>query len=118
MQTYIHYGLGFPGDLLTDNEFSTVDGLRNFPETGEIKIRFRSFTESYEGKDWGTVVLQDLGELPNAGKLCSLRELKTLTSPHVIVDQPTRTAIAAQLASVGLEHLADKVELVIFTANY
>jgi len=118
MQAYIHYGLGFPGDLLTDDEYAVVDDLCNFPDIGEIKIRFRSYTEGNEGKNWGTVVLQDLGELPNAGKLCTLRELKTLTSPHVIVDLPTRAAITAELASVGLTHLVDKVELIIFTVTY
>lgn len=118
MQAYIHYGLGFSGALLTKDEFEALCDVDNDPLDGVVGIRFRSFTEDVEGRDWGTVVLQDLGELPSGGKFCALADLEALMSPHRIIDKPTREAISVQLDSVGLSRLSDKVELVIFTDNY
>lgn len=77
MQHYIHYGLGFKGELLSDNEYDYLRDNLTFPEdTGEIELNFYSLTEDFEGKNWGVVIVKDFGELGDCGKMLTFNELK------------------------------------------
>lgn len=120
MQTYIHYGLGFSGKLLTNSEYKYIENnnYSSMSKIGKVRLDFISFTEDYEGKDWGTVVLLPLGELPEEGKIIGLKELTKLISKHSIIDVPTKELILSELEKFNIGHLIDKVEFIIYSKNY
>lgn len=120
MQTYIHYGLGFSGKLLTDTEYNLIENnnYSTMSKIGKVRLDFKSFTEDYEGKEWGTVVLLPLGEIPEEGKMIGLEELTKLISKHKIIDVPTKDLILAELEKFNIAHLIDKVEFIIYSNNY
>lgn len=119
MQYYIHYGLGFCGSLLTNEEadilYDSCFGCSNYEDIGVSLI---SFTEDYEGKDWSTVVLKDFGEVSNAGKMVTFADLNKLCSKEKIINLPTKEKILVELKKHNLEHLVDNVEVIIFGNNY
>ena len=84
MQHYIHYGLGFEGSLLSEEE---ADVLLS---TNSDNVRLISFTEDYESRDWASVVVKDCGEITNSGKFSTWNNLKKMCSQEVIIDVPTK----------------------------
>jgi hypothetical protein len=84
MQTYLHAALGFAGNLLTSEEANRVrdhEDVENSKE-GSISARFVPYTEDYDGPNWGTVVLLDLGRVGHKGKLLTPQDIQTLTKQH------------------------------------
>lgn len=120
MQHYIHYGLGFNAKLLTDAQFKTIVEKTNaWYEEGDIHLCFIPFTETdYDEKSWGTVVIKDCGEIPNAGKMVSMKEMNALCSKEMVMSPETQKKIKEELRKYGLSKLFDKIEVIIFSDNY
>lgn len=117
MQHYMRYGLGIQSKYLTKKEVENIysNGINAYKKIG---LEFISFTEDYEGKDWGTVVVKNLGELPHSGKMATYQEIKQLCEKEEIITKEDKQAILEVLKQYNLEHLIDKVEVVIYSDNY
>jgi hypothetical protein len=113
MQSYIKVGYGFSGKLLTDSEYEKIV----FDDDSD-GVKFVSFTEDYDGKEWGTVVLHSIGEIANYGKMSTAAELMSLFSQHEHISQENRKRFDDVLEALQLAHLKNEVTLVLYTANY
>jgi hypothetical protein len=121
VQHYLHVGFGLPGALIpaetADRIWDDYDGVDEGGQQ-QTRVRFISFTEDYEGGDWGTLVLQDFGEVPGHGaKLLSLSQAAALGDKYQLTPK-RREHYKALLTAYGLESLIEKVELVFFSDNY
>ena len=117
MQHYIKYGLGIDSKCFTEEQVENIyyNGQKTHKRFG---LEFFSFTENYEGKDWGTVVVKNFGEFPNAGKMATYQEIKQLCAKEENITKEDKEAILEVLKKYNLEHLIDKVELIIYSDNY
>lgn len=76
MQVYNHFGYGFYGDLLTDEQYMQIVRHQEETEYGHAGIELIPFTEDYGGgKDWIAVIFRDLGEAGVYGKLITAEDL-------------------------------------------
>ena len=108
----MYYGLGFEASLLTSKEFDDIYENCHF----EKGLHIESFTETNKvEKDWATVVIKQLGELENAGKMATFQQIKNKLSKEVIIDVPTKEYIMAELKRNNIEHLYDKVQPIIYS---
>jgi hypothetical protein len=112
MQSYIHAGLGFHGDLLTDAQYEDIVQDEVSAENG-VGVTFRSFSEDYEGKSWGTVVVFDFGSTGIEGKL--ICDFSTI---HKEINLDQRQQISDILESRGLGHLIAQVKPIVYIDNY
>lgn len=117
MQHYIKYGLGIDSKYLTEEEVKYIyyNELDTYKKFG---LEFISFTEDYEGKDWGTIVVKNFGELPHAGKMATYNEIKQLCEKEQIITKEDKETILNVLKQYNIEHLIDKVEVVIYSKVY
>lgn len=117
MQHYIKYGLGIDSKYFTEEEVRSIyaEGEETYKRFG---LEFFSFTEDYEGKDWGTVVVKNFGEFPNAGKMATYQELKQLCEKEQHITKEDKEKILQVLKQYNVEHLIDKVEVVIYSKLY
>lgn len=118
MQHYIHYGLGFSGSLLTEQQAEYLQENITWPKTNEISVNIVSFTEDFEGHDWATVVVKNCGSIGNSGKMNTYKDLQKLVSKEIIIDLPTKELILKELTKANLQHLIDEVTVIIFSENY
>lgn len=114
MQHYIKYGLGIDSKYLTEEEIENIyhNGVDTYQTIG---LEFISFTEDYEGKDWGTVVVKNFGSLPHSGKMATYQEIKQLCAKEEIITKEDKQAILEVLKQYNIEHLIDKVEVLIYS---
>ena len=122
MQAYIKLALGFPGKLLTPEEYQR---LRAEPIEAPYSkgvygygCEFRYFTEDGDSKDWGAVLLRELGEAPNAGKCVTPNQLQAVFAQADISSPETQAELSKVLAAAGLSRLLDKVEPIVFLTEY
>lgn len=117
MQHYIKYGLGIDSKYLTKEEVENIyyNGVDTYQTIG---VEFVSFTEEYEGKDWGTVVVKNFGSLPHSGKMATYQEIKQLCEREQHITAEDKEKILQVLKQYNVEHLLDKVEVVIYSKMY
>lgn len=115
MQHYFHYGFGFKGEVLTESEEELILSAKEGKE-GTCFVQLQSYTEDYDGRDWAAVVIQDLGEVPNAGKMLLGSEVLTLINKANL--QKSDKEILNALKELGLEHLEQYVEFILFSSHY
>lgn len=114
MQHYIKYGLGIDSQYFTEEEILTIysDGQETYETFG---LEFFSFTEDYEGKDWGTVVVKNFGEFANAGKMATYQQIKQVCENEQNITKEDKELILQILKEYNVGHLIDKVEVVIYS---
>lgn len=123
MQHYFHYGYGFPTSIMTSSEFNKAEKISyTDPSLDQVdeKIGFSlvNYTEDSAEHGWSTAVLRDLGEIENFGKLLTLTEFKELEKKHGFISSDLKNEFLEVLTKVGVPHLIDKVELIIYSDNY
>lgn len=122
MQHYLNYGYGFVSSSIEESEFDTaLSVVENDRDLHMIDSKagfvFVSYTEDYPQHGWSTAVLKTLGELPNCGKAVTLSEFNNLISKYGSISASLKAEFLDVLRKVGLEHMIDKVELVIYSDN-
>ena len=110
MQYYFHYAYGFPTSIMTSTEFNKAEQISytdSSLERIDDKIGFSlvNYTE-------------DSGEIENFGKLLTLTKFKELEKKHGFISSDLKNEFLEVLTKVGVPHLIDKVELIIYSDNY
>lgn len=116
MQAYNHFGYGFYGDLLTDDQYKQIICHQEETEYGHAGIEFVPFTEDNGGKDWGAVIFRDLGEAGVYGKLITTAELMAKQAELDKTYQKDRDEMLDVLERHGLDSsLIQHVQFIIFS---
>ena len=117
MKSYIHYGLGFSASLLTEDEMAFVRDNESLNPEKAVMLNVVPFGEDFKGKDYATIVFKDFGQIANGGKITSIPMLKSLFEKED-VSQQTLEKIKSELAKFKLEHLEEKVDIIVYIDNY
>jgi hypothetical protein len=123
MQHYLKYGYGFLSSSIKEFEFDNAQNIvendRNLQMIdSKVGFVFVSHTEDYPQHDWSTAVLRSLGELPHYGKAVTLSEFSKINAEYGSISANLKSEFLDALRKVGLEHMIDKVELIIYSDNY
>lgn len=119
MQAYNHFGYGFYGDLLTNEQYKQVINHQEETDCGSAGIEFVSFTEDNEGKDWGAVIFRDLGEAGVYGKLITTADLIAKQLELNETYEKDREEMVNVLKRHGLDSsLIEHVQFIIFPKSY
>lgn len=119
MQHYINYGYGFPSSLLTEDEFDRVMDQNFYDyDTRKYNLSCVSFTEDECTRGWSCIVLYPLGEVNSPAKMITMSEINKISLKYGTISKDRKEKFLEVLATAGLGHYVDKVELVFYSDNY
>lgn len=118
MQHYMHIGLGFKANLLTDAIIEAIVADQYcLPELKQAGLWVVSYTEDYETKDWATVVVKDYGEMGDAGKFVYLTELLE-KSDKLKLTKAEQVKVKELFDKYGISHLFEHIKPIVYSEMY
>lgn len=117
MQHYIYYGYGFNAKLLKNEDISILLESDPHPSKQNVLARLISYTEEDPDIDWSSFVILELGQIPNAGKMISKSELDKIFNKNSVISEKLKKEFEIEMERVGLLHLADKIEFIIYSTE-
>lgn len=115
MQSYLGYGYGFHGGLLTKEQYRDIIENEDHPKKNNCGIYFQSYYEDPEGKDHGTVILCNLGDARHDAKMED--DLAGKLAKFGAIPDEKRAEIDEILHKRGLSHLRNEVKLVMYMSH-